>query len=98
MRRLDRLTPRIEEIVADSSTPWPPPTARSTSWQAFALPIPSLTICELLGVPYEDRDDFQRLGTARFDLFGGASASLGAIVRVADLPARHRQEAARGPR
>jgi cytochrome P450 len=26
----------------------------------FALPIPSLVICELLGVPYEDREDFQR--------------------------------------
>src|SRR6266487_1532100 len=48
-------------------------------WQSFALPIPSLTICELLGVSYEDREDFQRLSTARFDLFGGATASLGAI-------------------
>jgi cytochrome P450 len=27
--------------------------------QAFALPIPSLVICELLGVPYADRDEFQ---------------------------------------
>ncbi|WP_410669559.1 cytochrome P450 [Amycolatopsis sp. cmx-4-68] len=25
----------------------------------FALPVPSLVICELLGVPYEDRDSFQ---------------------------------------
>ncbi|MGW5741378.1 cytochrome P450 [Amycolatopsis sp. NPDC003861] len=28
--------------------------------QDFALPIPSLVICELLGVPYEDRSHFQR--------------------------------------
>ncbi|MFD4676586.1 cytochrome P450 [Lentzea sp. NPDC058450] len=27
--------------------------------QEFALPVPSLVICELLGVPYEDRDTFQ---------------------------------------
>ncbi|MGP2442356.1 cytochrome P450 [Streptomyces sp. JW3] len=27
--------------------------------EAFALPIPSLVICELLGVPYEDHDLFQ---------------------------------------
>jgi cytochrome P450 len=27
---------------------------------SFALPIPSLVICELLGVPYDDREDFQR--------------------------------------
>lgn len=36
-------------------------------------------ICDLLGVPYDDRADFQRLSMARFDLFGGATASLGAI-------------------
>jgi cytochrome P450 len=28
-------------------------------YRDFALPIPSLVICELLGVPYEDRDRFQ---------------------------------------
>ena len=27
---------------------------------AFALPVPSLVICELLGVPYADHDFFQR--------------------------------------
>jgi len=29
------------------------------------MPIPSLVICELLGVPYEDRADFQRLAMSR---------------------------------
>jgi len=81
IRRLSRLTPRIERIVADTLD-----TIEAGAkdgpvdlMRAFALPIPCLTICELLGVDYEDRDDFQRLGAARFDLFGGASASLGAI-------------------
>ena len=32
------------------------------------MPIPSLVICELLGVPYADREGFQALSTARFDL------------------------------
>ena len=32
------------------------------------MPIPSLVICELLGVPYEDRDEFQALSTARFEM------------------------------
>ena len=45
----------------------------------FALPIPSLVICELLGIPYEDRADFQRLSAARFDFLGGTDGSLGAI-------------------
>jgi cytochrome P450 len=33
----------------------------------FALPVPSLVICELLGVPYADRADFQRRSNERFD-------------------------------
>ncbi|MFI7055854.1 cytochrome P450 [Streptosporangium canum] len=35
---------------------------------AFALPLPSLMICELLGVPYEDRADFQRHSNTMLDL------------------------------
>ncbi|MFJ1767354.1 cytochrome P450 [Amycolatopsis sp. NPDC088138] len=79
MRRLNRLTPRIDEIVAEQLDAMAAADGPVDLWQAFALPIPSLTICELLGVSYEDREDFQRLSTARFDLFGGASASLGAM-------------------
>ena len=45
----------------------------------FATPIPSLTICELLGIPYEERDEFQALSTARFDLLGGAGAAFDKI-------------------
>lgn len=84
MRRLARLAPRIDSIVAGQLDAMAEAAADADSpvdlATMFALPIPSLTICELLGVPYEDRDDFQRLSTARFDLFGGANASLGAIT------------------
>jgi cytochrome P450 len=79
MRRLNRLTPRIDEIVAEQLDAMAATEGPVDLWQAFALPIPSLTICELLGVSYEDRADFQRLSTARFDLFGGAGASFGAM-------------------
>ncbi|WIX99137.1 cytochrome P450 [Amycolatopsis mongoliensis] len=79
MRRLSRLTPRIDQIVAEQLDAMAKTDGPVDLWQAFALPIPSLTICELLGVSYEDREDFQRLSTARFDLFGGAGASLGAM-------------------
>ncbi|WP_410611669.1 cytochrome P450 [Amycolatopsis sp. lyj-109] len=79
MRRLNRLAPRIDEIVAEQLDAMAAADGPVDLWQAFALPIPSLTICELLGVSYEDREDFQRLSTARFDLFGGAGASLGAM-------------------
>ncbi|MFC7307952.1 cytochrome P450 [Streptomyces monticola] len=77
MRRLRRLTPRIDAIVEEQldtmeRTPGPVDLV-----QSFALPIPSLTICELLGVPYEDRHDFQQLSMARFDLSDGAIAPFG---------------------
>jgi cytochrome P450 len=80
MRRLARLTPRIHDIVSGQLDAMA--LAGSVDLvRDFALPIPSLVICELLGVPYADRGDFQRLAMARFDLFGGAAAhSIGAIT------------------
>jgi cytochrome P450 len=59
MRRMRRLEPRIRQIVAghlDAMQAKGPPVDLV---EAFALPIPSLVICELLGVPYEDRAGFQ---------------------------------------
>ncbi|RII09312.1 Cytochrome P450 FAS1 [Streptomyces sp. YIM 130001] len=79
MRRLRRLTPRIDDIVEQQLSAMERSTGPVDLVQSFALPIPSLTICELLGVPYEDRHDFQQLAMERFDLFAGATAPLGAI-------------------
>jgi len=80
--RLRRLAPRIEAIVEgqlDEMQETAEAGRRVNLVQSFALPIPSLTICELLGVPYSDRAEFQRLSTTRFDLLGGVTGSLGAI-------------------
>jgi len=79
MRRLQRLTPRIESIVAAQLDTLGTRTGRVDLWQDFALPIPALVICELLGIPSADRAHFQRLSTARFDLLAGAGPSLGAL-------------------
>jgi cytochrome P450 len=79
MRRLARLTPGIKAIIDQQLDAMAAAEGPVDLVEAFALPIPSLVICELLGVPYEERGDFQRLSMARFDLFGGATASLGAI-------------------
>ena len=80
--RLRRLGPRIEAIVEGQLDEMAAVAAAGEPVdlvQSFALPIPSLTICELLGVPYSDRAEFQRLSTTRFDLLGGVTGSLGAI-------------------
>ncbi len=79
MRRLARLQPRITAIVADRLDAMAASGGTADLWHDFALPVPALTICELLGVPYADRDYFQKLSTARFDLAGGAGVSLDAI-------------------
>jgi cytochrome P450 len=68
IRRMKRLEPRIVEIVdqqLDAMESAGPPADLVGS---FALTIPSLVICELLGVPYDDRDDFQRRSARQLDL------------------------------
>ena len=68
IRRMKRLEPRIVEIVdqhLDAMESAGPPVDLV---EYFALPIPSLVICELLGVPYDDRDDFQRRSARQLDL------------------------------
>ncbi|MGW2220643.1 cytochrome P450 [Nonomuraea sp. NPDC001684] len=60
IRKMEALRPRIQQIVDDLiddllAGPNPADLVR-----AVALPVPSLVICELLGVPYADRAFFQR--------------------------------------
>ncbi|MGW0803493.1 cytochrome P450 [Nonomuraea sp. NPDC002799] len=59
VRRMAALRPRIQQIVdehLDAMLAGPRPADLVT---ALALPVPSLVICELLGVPYGDHDLFQ---------------------------------------
>ncbi|MEV0236003.1 cytochrome P450 [Nonomuraea sp. NPDC050786] len=59
VRRMAALRPRIQQIVdehLDAMLAGPRPVDLV---RALALPVPSLVICELLGVPYDDHDFFQ---------------------------------------
>lgn len=59
LQRTQALRPRIQQIVdehIDAMLAGPRPVDLV---QAFALPVPSLVICELLGVPYADHEFFQ---------------------------------------
>ncbi|WP_090045654.1 cytochrome P450 [Lentzea fradiae] len=58
-RRVQDLRPRVAEIVdahLDAMARTGPPADLVAD---FALPVPSLVICELLGVPWEEREEFQ---------------------------------------
>ncbi|MFD3998963.1 cytochrome P450 [Streptomyces sp. NPDC058583] len=59
LKRAERLRPRIQETVdrlLDAMEATGPPAELVS---AFALPVPSIVICDLLGVPYEDHDFFE---------------------------------------
>ncbi|MEV4399496.1 cytochrome P450 [Nonomuraea sp. NPDC049607] len=59
MRRMRLLEPRIQEIIDGRLDEMDRAGAPADLVSAFALPIPSLVICELLGVPYGERSRFQ---------------------------------------
>jgi cytochrome P450 len=59
IRRVAAMRPAVQKIVddlVDELLAGPKPVDLV---EAFALPVPSLVICELLGVPYADHDFFQ---------------------------------------
>ncbi|MDT0570338.1 hypothetical protein RM704_23190 [Streptomyces sp. DSM 3412] len=74
------LEPEIEAIVNDQLNAMELAGRPADLFKAFALPIPSQVIGELLGVPYSDRQGFQRNAATLLNI---------------DLTAEHRQEAVR---
>ncbi|MFG1603235.1 cytochrome P450 [Actinoplanes sp. NPDC049265] len=59
IKRVEQMRPAIQRIVderIDTLLAGPNP---ADLVESFALPVPSLVICELLGVPYTDHDFFQ---------------------------------------
>lgn len=59
VKRMKALQPRIQEIVDDHIDALLAGPKPADLVQALSLPVPSLVICELLGVPYADHDFFQ---------------------------------------
>ncbi|HEX4830956.1 MAG TPA: cytochrome P450 [Trebonia sp.] len=60
LRQMERLRPGIQHLVdrlIDEMLAGPNP---ADLVEAFALPVPSLVICQLLGVPYADHEFFQK--------------------------------------
>lgn len=82
VRRMRLLTERVEQITTDhldAMAAAGPPTDLVTD---FARPIPAIVICELLGVPYQDRgafqeqvDSFMNGETSDEDLFAAYTAT-----------------------
>ncbi|GAA3903390.1 cytochrome P450 [Streptomyces gulbargensis] len=71
VRRMRLLTERVEQITADCLDAMEETGPPADLVTAFAKPIPTLVICEILGVPYEDRASFQD----QIDTFMGGEAT-----------------------
>ncbi|MFE0155081.1 cytochrome P450 [Nonomuraea sp. NPDC059007] len=67
VRRMRRLEPRIVEIVQAALDDLEQAGKPADLVAHFALPVPSLVICELLGVPYADRAAFQDRSVRQLD-------------------------------
>jgi len=65
VKRMKSLEEHIVEIVERQLDQLAAMTPPVDLVKAFALPVPSLVICEMLGVPYEDRETFQ-VNSAQF--------------------------------
>jgi cytochrome P450 len=78
MRRLERLRPLIDGIVARQLDVVEHAGPVADLVETFAFPIPFFVICDLLGLPDEDREEFRLMGAARFDLRQGGVGAFGA--------------------
>lgn len=96
VQQMLRLLPRIEAIVTEHLDDMEKHGGPIDLVKAFALPVPSLVICELLGVPYADRTDFQRRSRALADMTLDAetqgAAFAGSRAYMAELVRHHRTE------
>ena len=95
-RRAEKMRPQIQEMVdkfLDDMIVTGPP---ADLVRAFALPVPSLVICLLLGVPYEDHDFFQRSSSTALDSRATeeekAESSLALFTYMTELVARKERE------
>jgi pentalenolactone synthase len=74
-KRMAALRPRVFEMVdqfLDTLSARTPPVDLH---EALSFPLPVLVICELLGVPFADREQFRIWSTDIGDLYDGARAS-----------------------
>ena len=80
-RRMEALRPRVEALadgLIDALADAGPP---ANLHEALSFPLPILVICELLGVPYEDRDRFRAWTEGMADMHDRqrATESLGSL-------------------
>lgn len=87
IKRVEAMRPGIQKIVDDLIDTMLAGPSPVDLVEAFALPMPSLVICELLGVPYTDHDFFQdnsKILVSRTVAAGDRTAAIGALFGYLD--------------
>ncbi|WP_232667358.1 cytochrome P450 [Pseudonocardia sp. TRM90224] len=85
VRRMRALEGRVEEIVRDQLDALVAAGAPGDLVAEFALPVPSLVICELLGVRYDSREEFQETTKTLLSLTATQEEVFEARRRVRDF-------------
>ncbi|ONI74809.1 cytochrome [Actinosynnema sp. ALI-1.44] len=88
VRRMEALRPYIQRVVdehIDALLAGPRPV---DFYEHFALPIPSLVICELLGVPYEDREFIHTRSAALMPVDGDQEVAYAHYVEIQEYMGR----------
>jgi cytochrome P450 len=67
-RRMEALRPRVEAMVGELLDALAARTPPADLHEALSFPLPALVICELLGVPYEDREEFRHWSDGAADM------------------------------
>ncbi len=98
-RRLASFVPDVERIVEEQLDRLEAQGGPVDLVSEFAFPIPFAVICELLGLPVDERRRFQDLGRARFDVNGGGQGAFGAMSDTQEFLMQevHRQRSQPGP-
>ncbi|GAB3421382.1 cytochrome P450 family protein [Flindersiella endophytica] len=86
VRRIEALRPRIEELTAELLDSLDDSSGPVDLLSSFALPLPMTVICELLGVPIDDRDNFRTWSEAilsdKGDQAGASKAMAGYLLQL----------------
>jgi cytochrome P450 len=96
VKRVNQLRPRIQQIVDEHLDAMQRMGQPADLVSALCLPVPSLVIAELLGVPHEHQPLFQRIANTMFGItssraeFQEAAAELGGVLaQVIEHKRRH---------
>jgi cytochrome P450 len=96
VRRIEELRPRVQQIADEFVDVMLAKGSPGDLVDDFALPLPITVICELLGVPYEDRGDFRVwsdafLSTTKFTPDEVADCAIKMREYIAGLIAQRRE-------